>query len=639
MVPRRVARLRTSILVVGAACACLMLMVRLGWLMVARGGDLHERSLGQRMRAIPVVAPRGEILDRVGRVLATTRTVYAAYAVPAEVADPGEAARLLSGVLERPAEYLAKRLAERSALVYLRRQLTAEQAQAVRRLALSGIGIAPEVRRVYPYGALAAEVVGFTGIDAQGLAGLEMSYNAYLQGHNGAVRVEYDARNRRMPQARTTYQRARPGDTVVTTLDIGLEEMAQEALAQAMATSGAQSGLVLMMDVRTGAIRALVVAPSFDPARYADYAPARWKDPALSDTYPPGSTFKPITAASALQAGVVTPDTGFFDPGFVRIDGRAIRCWKGGGHGPETLRMVIRNSCNVGVAEVGLRLGTKRFYQYLGRFGLTGRTGVGLPGEALPILPKEANVRAVDLAVMAFGQTLALTPIQVADAISAIANGGRLLKPQIVQEILSPAGNVIHAAKPEVEGRPISAKVAAEVRAMMEDVVLYGSGTNARVPGYRVAGKTGTSQVVINGRYEPGQYIASFVGYGPLPNPAILCLVVINRPKGAYYGGQVAAPVFAQVMSRALPYLGFAPDVSNKAGKLPRVVPAVDGESTAEALDQLHAAGLATFRIGPAGPKVIATLPAQGSITSSLVRVFEGAPARTAHRPGAAPVS
>lgn len=624
-----------------AACACLVLTGRLGWLIVVHGGDLHDRSLGQRMRTIPVQAPRGEILDRAGRVLATSKTVYAAYAVPAEVTEPVAAAQALAPILARSAGFLQQRLRQRAALVYLRRQLGASQAQAVRRLRLAGIGLAPEVRRVYPYGALAAEIVGFTGIDAQGLAGLELSYNRYLQGVNGAIRVEYDARNRRIPQARTTYQPARPGDTVVTTIDVGLQEMAQEALAQALAASGARSGVVLMMGVRTGAILALAVSPSFDPTRYADYAPVRWKDPAVSDTYPPGSTFKPITAASALEAGVVSPDTGFYDPGFVRIDGRVIRCWKGGGHGSQTLRAVIRNSCNVGVAEVGLRLGTERFYHYLGRFGLTGRTGIDLPGEALAILPRASSVKPVDLAVMAFGQTLAVTPIQIADAIAAIANGGRLMRPRVVSEILSPRGKVIRRVRPELQGRPIRPAVAAEVRSMMEDVVLHGSGKNARLPGYRVAGKTGTSQVVVNGRYEPGQYIASFVGYGPLPDPAVLCLVVIDRPQGEHFGGQVAAPVFGRLMARALPYLGIAPDVPEGAGKLPQAVPEVRGESSTEALARLRKAGIAARRVGNAGAVVRATQPAAGlPVGAGPVLVFEGpSPPKAAHRPTAAPVS
>ena len=632
--------MRTSLLIVVAASVCLALATRLAWLMVGQGGALHERSLGQRMRAVPVMAARGEILDRAGRVLATSRTVFAAYAVPAEVADAALAARALSPVLDRPAAVLERRLRRRVALVYLGRQLSDAQARRVRALALPGVGLVAETRRVYPYGPLAAEVVGFTGIDGQGLAGLELSFNQYLKGRNGSIRVEYDARNRRMPEAHTAYRPPVPGDTVVTTLDIGLQEMADEALAQAMANTGARSGLVLMMDVETGAIRALAVAPSFDPAHYADYAPVRWRDPAVSDTYPPGSTFKPITAAAALEAGVVTPDTGFYDPGFVRIDGRTIRCWKGGGHGAETLRTVIRNSCNVGVAEVGLRLGTARFYRYLARFGLTGRTGVALPGEARAILPRAASVRPVDLAVMAFGQTLALTPLEVADAIAAIANGGRLLRPEIVQEILSPTGRVLYRAKPEVRGRPVSARVAAAVRAMMEDVVLHGSGRTARLEGYRVAGKTGTSQVVVNGRYEPGQYIASFVGYGPLPNPSLLCLVVVDRPQGAHYGGQVAAPVFQEIMARALPYLGFVPAVRTKPGKLPEAVPAVAGESPGQALARLAAVGIRTRRVGPPGPVVLGTLPAAGALSNgTVVDLFEGDQGASAHRPRKAPVS
>lgn len=611
-------------LVAVAAAVCMILSGRLAWLMLAHGTDLHARSLGQRMRTVPVIAPRGLILDRAGRVMAESVTVYAAYAVPAEVRDRAQAAALLAPILDRSASYLEKRLKQRVALIWLRRQLTTEQASAVRRLDLSGIGLAPEVKRVYPYGPVASEVVGFSGIDQQGLAGVEMSYDKYLKGTNGAIRVEYDARNRRIPQARTTYQPAVPGDSVVLTLDAGLQEMAQEALRQAMADSGAQKGLILMMDVHTGGILALAASPSFDPSAYAKYSPVRWKNPAVSDTYPPGSTFKPITAASALQAGVVTPDTGFYDPGFFRVDGRAIKCWKAGGHGSETMRTVLQNSCNVALGEIGLRLGTQRFYQYLGKFGITGVTGVDLPGEAKAILPREKNVKPVDLAVMSFGQTLALTPIQEADAIAAIANGGTLVRPHIVQEVLSPQGRVVERLKTDVMGHPIDAKVAAEIRSYMVAVVLRGSGKPAKVPGYSVAGKTGTSQVVSNGRYEPGQYIASFIGYGPMPNPQVVCLVVIDHPQGAHYGGQVAAPVFARLMARAFPYLGYKPSNPKAAGKLPQVVPQVDGEPSQEAMAKLRHAGFAVRRVGPPGAVVAATMPQAGEIaTDGRVEVYE----------------
>lgn len=621
----RRARLRTAFAVAAAAAACLALTLRLGWLMMARGGRLSERSFDQRMRTIPVLAPRGAILDRAGRVLAGSITAYAAYAVPAEVEGAARTAARLAAVLERPADGLSRRLSRRVALVWLARRLTAAQAAAVRRLALPGVGLVPEARRVYPYGPLAAEVVGFVGSEGQGLAGLELSYDRYLRGRDGAIRVEYDARNRRLPRARTSVEEPRPGDTLVTTLDVGVQEMAQEELDRAVAETGARAGLVLVMDVRTGGILALAASPTFDPGAYDRYAPSRWRDPAVSDTYPPGSTFKPITVASALDAGVVTPDSGFFDPGFLRVDGRDIRCWRAGGHGPETLRVVLRNSCNVALGEIGLRLGTGRFYRYLARFGLTSRTGVDLPGEARAIVPREADVKPVDLAVMSFGQTLTVTALELASAIAAIANGGHLVRPHVGAELLSPEGRPLRRLAFPPRGEPVRPAVAAAVASMMEDVVLNGSGKRAQVPGYRLAGKTGTSQVVVGGRYEPGQYIASFVGFGPVPRPQVLCLVVIDRPQGAHYGGEVAAPVFARVMARALPYLGIPPAASARAGKLPPVVPQVAGESPVRAAARLRAAGLTPRRAGKAGAVVVGTWPPAGETApGGRVLVFDG---------------
>jgi stage V sporulation protein D (sporulation-specific penicillin-binding protein) len=620
-------RARTAFLVLCTGLALALLGGRLLWLQVGHGTRLRERALEERMREVPLLAPRGYILDRAGRILAESETVYSAYAVPGEVRRPREEAQALSPVVDLPVPLLVRRLRQRSALVWIRRRLTAAQASQLRRLDLPGVGLAPQARRIYPYGPLAAQVLGFAGADNQGLAGVELSYNRVLAGKPGDIRVEYDASNRRLPRARAEYRPPAMGDSVVLTLDMGLEEMAAQDLARAMADTQSQRGLVLAMDVDTGAILALAAQPSFDPQDYGRYPPSLWRDPAVSDTYPPGSTFKPVTAAAALAAGVVTPTSPFYDPGFVRIDGRAIRCWKAGGHGSETFTQVVENSCNVGFAEVGLRLGTERFYAYLKSFGLLGRTGVDLPGEAKGIFPPASAVKPVDLAVMSFGQTLTLTPLQLAAAIASIANGGHRVRPHVVMEILTPQGKVVRPPAAPSLGEAVPPAVAREVAAMMEGVVTQGTGKNGQVPGYRVAGKTGTSQVVVNGRYEPGQYISSFVGFAPMPRPRILCLVILDRPVGAYYGGQVAAPVFARFMAQALPYLGFVPSASPAGSRaLPLApVPRVEGERSAAALAALRRRGFSVRVVGSPGPWAVATLPGPGErAPGGQVLLFEG---------------
>ncbi len=632
MLPNRTFHRRTAGVLVAAGFACLALLGRLLWLETVHGVDLNRRAVGERMRDVPLVAPRGYILDRAGRVLAASETVYAAYAVPAEVRDKASAAVRVARILDVPVKTVLTRIRQRVALTWLKKRLTPAQSETIRALGIRGIALAPEVKRVYPYGSLASDVVGFTGIDSQGLGGVELSYESVLKGKNGAIRVEYDARNRRIQNARTDYQQPVSGDSLVLTLDMGLQELAEEDLREAVVQSGSQGGMVISMDVRTGGILALAVEPGFDPNLYGRYDLNRFRNEAFSDSYPPGSTFKPVTAAAALAEGVVTPDSPFYDPGFVRVDGRTIRCWKAGGHGSETFTSVVHNSCNVGFVETGLRLGTKRFYLYLRHFGFLGRTGIDLPGEAKGLVPPSRLVKRVDLAVMSFGQTLTVTPLALADAISAIANGGMLERPHVLSEIVSARGTVLERVGAEPVGRVVPVRVADEVASMMAGVVSEGTGKNAQVPGYRVAGKTGTSQVLLNGRYEPGQYIASFVGFGPVPNPRILTLVILDHPSGVYYGGQVAAPVFARFMASALPYLGIRPSeppeqVRKETQDLPLVtVPRLQGESASRALETLRGMGFYVRVVGPPAPYVEGTLPAPGErAPGGEVLLFEGA--------------
>lgn len=617
--------------------ACLALLGRLFWLDTVHGVDLNLRAVGERMREVPLMAPRGYILDRSGRVMAASETVYSAYAVPAEVPHKDAVAPEVAGILDVPAKTVLKRLRQRVALVWLKKRLSPTEATAIRALGLRGIALAPQVKRLYPYGSVASDIVGFTGIDNQGLGGVELRYESDLKGKDGDIRVEYDAKNQRLANARTDYVAPVGGDSLVLTVDMGLQEMAEEDLRQAVTESGSRSGMIISLDAKTGGILALAVDPSFDPNRYGAYAVDRWRDEALSDTYPPGSTFKPVTAAAALAEGVVTPDTPFYDPGFVRVDGRAIRCWKGGGHGSETFTTVVENSCNVGFVETGLRLGTKRFYLYLKRFGILSRTGVDLPGEAKGLVPPSRLVKPVDLAVMSFGQTLTVTPMQLIDAIGAIANGGMRERPHVVSEIVSPQGHVVKRFGAEPVDRAVPSAVANEVMTMMEGVVSKGTGKNGQVPGYLIAGKTGTSQVLLNGRYEPGQYIASFIGFGPVPNPQVVTLVILDHPTGVYYGGQVAAPVFARYMARALPYLGIEPtepetEIRMEEDALPlTTVPRLKGESAPRALETLKAMGFHVRVVGPAAPYVAGTLPAPGErAQDGEVLVFEGAQTGTA---------
>ncbi len=524
------------------------------------GQNLLEKALRVRLRAVPVQAPRGAILDREGRVLATSLGGFGIYGVPAQISDKVGAARTLSGILDTPAAGLLSRLGQSAAVVWLKRHASSALVLRVRKAGLPGIGVVPEAKRFYPGGTLASQVIGFAGSDNQGLEGIELSADRYLTGKAGAVRVEMDALNRQMPWAVHTYTPPVPGDTVVLSLDAHLQLIAERAARQAQDATGAAGVSILIMNPKSGGILALANRPAYNPNTYWEYPPKDWRDPVVSDTFPPGSTFKPITLAAALQEKVVNANSRFYDPGYTKVTGIPIRCWKDGGHGSVDLAQVVANSCNVGFVAMGEKLGTPTFYRYLRAFGLLNRSGVDLPGETRSIYPPEKNVRPVDLAVMAFGQTLAVTPLQLLTAICAIANGGEMVRPHVIREVLSPVGKVVKPPGREMIRRVLSPGVAKEVTSLLVGV-MAGTGKKAAVPGYVLAGKTGTAQAVVNGRYVEGQYIANFVGFGPVPNPRLAVLVVIHRPVGEYYGGQIAAPVFARVMEEALNYLKIKPNV------------------------------------------------------------------------------
>lgn len=545
-----------------------ILLFRVGWLESYHGQNLREKALRVRLRAVPVQAPRGTILDREGRVLATSLGSFGVYAVPAQVSDKAGAARTLSGILEAPALILLSRLQQSAAVVWLKRHASQELVSRLREAGLPGIGVVPEARRFYPSGTLAAQVLGFAGSDNQGLEGVELSADHYLTGKAGAIRVEMDALNRQMPWAIRTYTPPVAGDTVVLSLDSHLQLIAERAARQAQSATGATGVSILVMDPNSGEILALANSPAYNPNAFGEYPSKDWRDPVVSDTFPPGSTFKPITLAAALQEKVVSANSRFYDPGYIKVTGVPIRCWKDAGHGSVDLAQVVANSCNIGFVIMGEKLGTSTFYRYLRAFGLLSRLGVDLPGEAKSIYPAEKSVRPVDLAVMAFGQTLAVTPLQLLTAISVIANGGELVRPHVVREVISAAGKVVKPPERVVIHRVLSADVAKEVTSLLVGV-MAGTGKKAVVPGYVLAGKTGTAQAVVNGRYIDGQYIASFVGFGPVPDPRLATLVVIHRPVGEYYGGQIAAPVFAQVMGEALTYLKIKPNapVATKPGE------------------------------------------------------------------------
>jgi len=531
------------------------LSCRLGYLQLYQSHWLSENAIDQRIRNIPVEARRGNIYDRKGQKLAVSISIESVYAIPAEIRDVEKTAADLAAILDLDKNKLLDKLKKRQAFTWIARKITTEQAEGVRKVNLSGIGLTEEGERYYPEDNTASHVLGFTGLDSQGLDGVELTFDQYLRGNRGSIVIEYDAKGREIPYAMHRYLAPQVGNDVYLTLDVVIQQIVERELDKVMQETKAKDATIIAMDPYTGEILALANRPDYNPNHFAEYAPKNWRNAAISNAFEPGSTFKILTTTAALGEKIVNLNERFFDSGAIEVQGRTIHCWKHGGHGSQTFKEIVENSCNTGFVTVGLRLGAENFYKYLDAFGLGKATGIDLPGEAKGIMIKESKVTPINLATMSMGQSIAVTPIQLINAVCAAINGGQHLKPQIVKEIKNQDGTIIKGFEKEGLGQVISNEVSVQVKEILESVVANGTGKNASIEGYRIGGKTGTAQKVGPGGYMPGKYIASFIGFAPADNPQIVFLVAIDEPEGIYYGGQIAAPVFKNVMQDVLPYI------------------------------------------------------------------------------------
>ncbi len=593
------------------------LVGRLVYLQFFHSGWLTESATDQRVREIPVEARRGVIYDRHGRELAVSVSSESVYAIPAEIRNPEEAAAKLAAILALNADNLATRLKKYQAFTWIKRKIDPATALAVRKLNLPGIGLTQENRRHYPNGSLAAHILGFTGIDSQGLDGVELTFDSYLRGRAGGIVIEYDARGREIPQATHRFVPPQPGQSIYLTIDLVIQQIIERELEKVLRDTQAKAVSMIAIAPATGEILALANKPDYDPNDFAAYPPKLWRNNAVSNAYEPGSTFKIITTAAAVGEHVVSLQDRFFDPGAVEVQGRHIHCWRQGGHGSQTFLEVVENSCNVGFVNVGLRLGADAFYRYIEAFGFNKPTGVDLPGEARGIMIEKTKIKPINIATMAIGQSIAVTPIQLITAAAAVANDGQLLRPQIVREARDHEGRVTRAFAPDAAARVLDGKTAQTVKGILEKVVEEGTGRNAYIEGFRIAGKTGTAQKVGEGGYVAGRYVASFVGFAPADAPKLALLVIIDEPVGPYYGGLIAAPVFGAVARDILQYLQVAPQPPAVAQPpLPTpahvAVPLVINLTVAEATSQLAKAGLAT-RIEEGGERVADQVPKPGS--------------------------
>ncbi len=615
-------RRRVVWILVLTLAGCGALAARLAWIQVWRGPALFRRASAIRTRMVPVQARRGTIIDQQGEILAESVGADSVYATPAQVVNRVATSVAVARVLGLDPARVERRLSQRLATVWLARKVGTAQAVAVRRLALPGIHIVQESRRIYPMGMFAAQVLGFVGIDNQGQSGVELSYNRALSGRPGAIVTETDARNHPIPGGINRYVPPVPGDTLQLTLSVPLQRIVQRELDAAVVAAHGVSGYAMMMDPSTGGILALAAWPTFDPnqARQAD--PSLWTDPLISFAFSPGSVFKPITAAAALQEGVVTPQTPFMDSGSLRVPGAVIHNFNRRGLGSTTFAIGFQKSANTIFGRVGMMLGVERFYRYLTDFGFTGRSGVDLPGEARRpnILVPQARATPLDLVEESFGQTLAVTPLSVLTAISAIANGGNLMWPHIGMALRAPNGKVIQRIDPRVVRRVLKPRIASQVQELMTSVVEEGSGRQAKIACYAVAGKTGTTQKYAGGRVAQGRYIASFLGFAPAHGARIALYVMIDEPQGLYYGGQVAAPAFRAMMVDALRVLHVPPScppgvrpLEAAATRPPTVaMPGLVGQTPVAAEQAAVAAGL-FLRVEGRGDRILRQVPPAGT--------------------------
>jgi cell division protein FtsI (penicillin-binding protein 3) len=543
-----------------------VVLFRLATLQVLQAAELTVKADRQHQKTVSLEGVRGTIVDRHGKMLAMNLEVPSVFGVPTALDSPAKTARSLSPVLHVRADELERKLRQDRGFVWLARKLDPEQGRRLERMPMEGIGIVLEGRRFYPKGPLLSHVLGFAGMDGEGLEGIERRYESHLHGEKRVTVLQRDALGRTVfPKKMSNEQSPAPGHQLVLTIDEVIQYIVEKELEEAVARAEAKSGTMIVLDPSTGALLASAVSPRFDPNAVSALRPDRWRNRALTDAYEPGSTMKAVLAAAAIEERVMKPDTLVFgEQGRMAIGNTMI-------HDHEKLgwlsfAQVIQKSSNVGAAKAGMALGEQRFYRYLQSFGFGERTEIDLPGEAAGLLkhPREWGGRT--LASISMGQEIGVTPMQMVSAVAAIANGGVLMRPYVVSEIRDAQGQTLKEVQPHVKRRVISPETARTVTTILEGVVTDGTGGKAAIAGFRVAGKTGTAQKIDSrtGRYSASQFVSSFVGYVPANNPRLAMIVVIDEPQGESWGGTVAAPVFNRVGEQVLNYLGVSSDVPVK---------------------------------------------------------------------------
>jgi len=554
---------RTRIVIVGVLFGLLFMAVsgQAFRKQILQHEDMVRLAERQHQHAVPLIPARGAIMDCNGNNLAVSVEMYSCYAEHRNIEDIDGTAAVLAPFLEMPAQEIARKIKAAKNFTWLVRRLPPEKAERIRNLKLKGIGFAPESKRFYPNSEVAAHVIGFTGIDPSGLDGVELKYDSVILGNTGYLVTERDALGRDIAPKAELVRSSSPGKNVILTLDKNIQYITERELSKAVTSSGARHGTALVMEPDTGKILAMANYPTFNPNSYFRYSQNELRNRAVADSFEPGSTFKTFLIAAALEERLVRPTDAFnCENGSYSFAGHTIHDTHS--YGRLSVSDILKYSSNIGAAKIGFKLGDDRLARYLRKFGFGERTGIDLPGESPGNMRSNQRWYGVDLATISFGQGITTSAVQLATAISAIANGGTLMKPYVVERILDDNGNVARKIEPQALRRVISPDTALKVTRMMEGVTAPGgTGTNAAVDGYRVAGKTGTAQKAdpVSHRYSASKRTGSFIGFVPADRPRLTILVVIDEPKTSPYGGVVAAPVFHGIALNALAYLKIAP--------------------------------------------------------------------------------
>lgn len=535
--------------------------------------EYQKMAYEQQTRDRLIAPKRGEIVDRNGNIIATNESVYSISVINSQIKEPEKVATILSEKLNLKYEDVLKKVNKKVALERIKTKVVKEIADEIRNLNLSGVMVDEDIKRIYPNNNMASQVIGFVGKDNQGIIGLESKYDEYLKGKQGKILTETDAKGIELKNG--IQERVAPTDgyTLVTSLDINMQKYAEQTLEKIVETKGAKRGSIILMNPQNGEIYAMANKPDFNlnepftinnevlktnwgnmsEKDKNDALNKMWRNFSINDTYEPGSTFKVMTSAIGLEEGIVKPDSHFNCSGGKTVAGRYIKCWRSPrSHGSQTFTQGVQNSCNPVFMEIGEKLGADKFYEYMKKFGFNEKTGVDLPGEAVSIMHKKENVGPVELATMSFGQSFQITPLQLLRAISSVINGGELITPHFATKIIDENGNIIEDFQYKKGTKTVSKETSEQMKVILESVVAEGTGNKTYIPGFRIGGKTATSEKLPR---RSGKYIASFCAFAPAENPQIIALVLVDEPQGIYYGGQVAGPVMKELLENILPYM------------------------------------------------------------------------------------